>query len=85
MPLSGEAALVERAGVHLGEQAHPRDHCTAGTPEIDGLSARADAVGELSDRHAITTFVQPEGQCRPRDSGSADQDGRLCHGRKVNR
>jgi hypothetical protein len=54
---------------------------TACTPQIDGLPTRTDVIGELNDRYAITTLVQPEGQRRPCDSGAADHDGRLCHGR----
>jgi hypothetical protein len=75
-----QAALIERACLHLGEQPHPPDHVTACTPQIDGLSAWADAVGELNERYPIPTLVQPESQCGPCDPGSADQYGRLWHG-----
>ncbi len=60
-----------RTSLHLGEQTHSPDNVTACTPQIDGSSAGADAIGELNDRHVITTLVQPEGECGPRDSGSA--------------
>ena len=80
-----DTPLIEGALAHLVDQAHALDHITAGTPQIHGLSARANTLGELNDRYAVTSLVQPEGQCRPRDSGSADQDGRRWHGRKGNR
>jgi hypothetical protein len=76
-----DTALIEGALTHLVDQAHPLDHIAACTTQVDGLSAWADSVGQLDDRYAITTVGQPEGQCRSRDSGSADQDGPLCHGR----
>jgi len=81
----GHAALIERAFTHLTDQAHPLDDVAAGAPQIHGLPAWADAIGEFNDRDAITTLVQPEGKCGPRDSGSADQDGRRCHERKGSR
>jgi len=80
-----DAPLIERALAHLIDEAHTLDHIATRTAQIHGLSAWPNAVGEFDDRHPGATPGQPEGQCRSRDSGSADQDGRLRHGRQGSR
>jgi len=79
-----DAPLIERALAHLIDEAHTLDHIATRTAQIHGLSW-PNAVGEFDDRHPGATPGQPEGQCRSRDSGSADQDGRLRHGRQGSR
>jgi hypothetical protein len=57
LPLPYSLALRLRdAGVH------PRDHVAAGTAQIDGLTARANALGELDNDHAMTVSGEPEDQ-----------------------
>jgi hypothetical protein len=72
-------------GLILGRLVQHIDQVAARTAQIHGLSAWTKPVGEFDDRHPVAAPGQPEGQCRSRDSGSADQDGRLRHGRQGNR
>ena len=49
-PHPRDAALVQRARPRIwSSQAHPLDHVAAGAPQVDGLSARPDSVGEFDD------------------------------------
>jgi hypothetical protein len=40
---------------HLVHQAHVLDHIPAGTPQINGMTAWADTIGELNNDYAIAT------------------------------
>jgi hypothetical protein len=81
-----DTTLIEGALTHLVDKFHALDHIAARTAQVHGLSAWADAVGELNDRDAIPALGQPERQRRSRDTGTADQHGRpRRHGRQRSR